>query len=479
MQAPCPVRSGLASVLFGAPRVTNMPTSLHLVLVDLSLVPSAGLAGSAGAFPAVRRAVEEVGGRRVTVHAGAQAFLRTLPGRAGDVPASDGTGAIGAADVRVLLHAPSDIDGVLDLLRRVAVADPVPGGMPWPVAVVGPPLDAAAHEALVEAGAQAWADVGAIDAPALRALTDRAGARWRRERALRSELVQLRTRMDERKWVDKAKGLLMLARGMGEDEAFALLRSTAMHANLRLGEVSRAVVDAAQWAEAVNRAGQLRMLSQRLARLAAQVMVNVETARSLDQRRSVAERIDENIAHLARLPPEPACAAALARVRAAWEALVAVWPPRTAPRDMVRIDAAAEALLEGAEVLAEALQTASGRRALRIVNLCGRQRMLAERIAKGALLATFRTGSDAALLPATALAFEDALVELEQAPLTSPEVRAALAAARDEWLRLARSLQGLGKSQGGAALARSAEALVDTFDQLAAQYERSLQVILS
>ena len=58
-------------------------------------------------------------------------------------------------------------------------------------------------------------------------------------------------------------------------------------------------------------------------------------------------------------------------------------------------------------------------------------------------------------------------------------MRAALAAARDEWLRLARSLQNLGRPQGGTALARSAEALVDTFDQLAAQYERSLQVILS
>lgn len=482
MQAPCPLRSGLASVFFGALPVTPMPTptipmtSLHLVLVDGATVRAAGLAGAIEAPPALRRAVAALDGWRVTVHAGADAFLRARPDPATAIAPADATDA---ADVRVLLHAPGAVDGVLDLLRRVTLADPAPDGAPWPVAVVGAPLDGAAHEALVEAGVHGWADAGAIDAPALRALADRAAARWRREHALRSELVRVRTRMDERKWVDKAKGLLMLARGMGEDEAFGLLRSTAMHANLRLGEVSRAVVDAAQWAEAVNRAGQLRMLSQRLARLAAQVLLHIEPARSLDQRRSVVERVDENITHLARLPAEPACAAALARVRAAREAMVAVWPARAAPRDMARIDATAEALLEGAEALVEALQAASGRRALRIVNLCGRQRMLAERIAKGALLATLGTGGDATLLPATAQAFEDALVELEQAPLTSPEVRAALAAARDEWLRLARSLQNLGRPQGGTALARSAEALVDTFDQLAAQYERSLQVILS
>ncbi|HUD33721.1 MAG TPA: ANTAR domain-containing protein, partial [Variovorax sp.] len=224
-------------------------THLHLVFVD----PSAGLADAPEPLLAVRRALDAAGAGRSTVHAGVEAFLGALPGLAG-------AGPVGAADLRVLLCAPPGVDGVLDVLRRVVVADEAAGGMPWPVAVLGPPLDAAAHEALVDAGVHAWADVGTVDAPVLRALADRARARWRRERALRSELVQLRTRMDERKWVDKAKGLLMLARGMGEDEAFALLRSTAMHANLRLGEVSRAVIDAARWAGSVNRAGQLRML---------------------------------------------------------------------------------------------------------------------------------------------------------------------------------------------------------------------------
>lgn len=474
LQDPCPVVRGLASCLL-TDRATTMPnpmTSLHLVLIEHA-------DGSAEPPPAVRLALEAAHGWRVTVHAGVAGFLRARPGPASDAGAVDGSDPTRETNVGVLICASSGIAGVFDGLRRMAASDAVAGDLPWPVGMVSPPLDAAAHEALVEAGVQAWTGLDALDAPTLRALCDRAGARWRRERALRSELVHLRTRMDERKWVDKAKGLLMVARDMAEDEAFTLLRSAAMHANLRLGEVARAVVDAAQWAEAVNRAGQLRMLSQRLARLAAQIMVKIEPTGSLDQRRAVAARVEENIAYLARLPAEPACVAALARVRKAWAAFVAVWRPRTVPHDMVRIDAAAEALLEGAETLAEALQAASGRRALRIVNLCGRQRMLAERIAKSALQATFWLEVDAALLPDSAKAFEAALVELEQAPLTSPEVRAALTAAREEWLRLARSLQGLGKPQGGVALARSAEALVDTFDQLAAQYERSLQVILS
>ena len=51
-------------------------------------------------------------------------------------------------------------------------------------------------------------------------------------------------------------------------------------ANLKLAEVSRSVIDAARWAEAVNRAGQLRMLSQRLVALAAQRLARTVRGRA-------------------------------------------------------------------------------------------------------------------------------------------------------------------------------------------------------
>ena len=68
-----------------------------------------------------------------------------------------------------------------------------------------------------------------------------------------------------------------------------------MHANLRLGEVSRSVIEAARWAEAINRAGQLRMLAQRLARLAAQTLAQVDVKRSREQRRQTADRVVQNL----------------------------------------------------------------------------------------------------------------------------------------------------------------------------------------
>jgi AmiR/NasT family two-component response regulator len=348
-----------------------------------------------------------------------------------------------------------------------------------PQALLSPPLDPQAHEDLVRLGVHAWGTVDAVTPDTLRALLARAQARWQRESALRVELVQLRTKMEDRKWVDKAKGLLMVARGMSEDDAFALLQRSSMHANLKLGDIARSVVDAAQWAEAINRSGQLRMLAQRLARLAAQALAGVDVARGRDARRETAARIKENLAFLGQLKLGSSAAEALAVTTACWQALGEADTVRSSRNAAAAVDTAAEALLASAEALTDALQTESGRRALRILNLCGRQRMLAERLAKEALFTFIALPEKPRELAPAAQEFEAALAELERAPLSSAEIRASITAAREDWLRFARSIQGLTNAKSGVTMVRTAEALVEIFDKLAAQYEHSVQVILS
>jgi len=351
------------------------------------------------------------------------------------------------------------------------------GVPPCALSLASAPLTGEQHEALVTLGVHAWAP---LDAPSLPALLARAQARWTREAALRTELDNLRTRMDERKWVDRAKGLLMSARGIGEDEAFGLLRGAAMHANLRLGEVSRSVIEAAQWADAINRAGQLRMLSQRLVRVAAQLLAGIEVQRARVLRTQSTERVQQNLDHLATLELGAAGVQALGVVRAAWNGLGTALAVKPTPQGLAEIDARGDALLLAAEAMTEALEASGARRALRIVNICGRQRMRAQRLAKDALLASTLAASASRdrLLP-TMGEFEAALLELERAPLSSPEIRAGLVAARDEWLRLVGGVQALDSPEGRATLVRSSEALVDTFERLTGWYEHSLQVIMS
>jgi len=354
------------------------------------------------------------------------------------------------------------------------------GTPPCPLSLVCAAPDRQSHERLAALGVHAWESIEVLTAQSLDALLGRAHARWQRENGLRTELVALRTRLDERKWIDRAKGLLMSARSIDEDEAFGLLRGAAMHANLRLGEVSRSVVEAARWADAINRAGQLRMLSQRLVRVAAQALAGIDARRARVLRTQSAERVQDNLDHLAALELDEAGARTLSDVRLAWQGMEAALAARLAPRALMDIDSRADALLSAAEALTGALEASGARRALRIVNICGRQRMRAQRLAKDALLAS--TLSQDAMrdrLAPTMDAFESALLELERAPLSSPEIRTALAAARDEWLQLVHGVRELESPEGRAALVRSSDALVDTFDQLTASYEHSLQVIMS
>ena len=69
--------------------------------------------------------------------------------------------------------------------------------------------------------------------------------RFEAEQALRAELEETRTRLEERKLVERAKGILMKQRGLSEDEAFTALRTHAMQRGLRLGDAAKQLIDIA------------------------------------------------------------------------------------------------------------------------------------------------------------------------------------------------------------------------------------------
>jgi hypothetical protein len=345
------------------------------------------------------------------------------------------------------------------------------------------PLTAADAELAVACGIHHWQPLGldadgAIAAAAVETAIAMAHARHRHDAALRGVASHAHAQLDERKWVDRAKGVLMSARGLGEDEAFRLLRGAAMSVNLRIGELSRAVCEAARWADAMNRAGQLRMLSQRLVRLAAQQLLRIATRETAALKAQSVQRVRDNLAMLlaqcAHTPAQPACA----RTAQCWSALERVLDGARMDAAALRhVDALAAAMLEAAEQLTDALQGAAGRRALHIVNQCGRQRMRVQRIAKDSLLAA-TIAADAAPQEAALDAFEAVQRELEDAPLTSPEIRATLAQVRDEWVRLLGGVGAAATGPGRRALVQASEALLERLDSLTAAYEHSFQVIM-
>jgi AmiR/NasT family two-component response regulator len=335
----------------------------------------------------------------------------------------------------------------------------------------------AALERGLDAGVHAWV-VNGYAPQRLDAVLRLARARARRDAAARAALERSREQLDERKTIERAKGVLMSARRIGEDEAFKLLRGASMHAQLRVAEMSRAVVEAAQRADAINRAGQLRMLSQRIVKLLAQRAARIDVRSAAALLAQSRERVQATLAHLHGVGAALNAAAELAAVDAAWQALQPALDTPAARTDLAAADAAAATLLEAAERVVAAVEAGSGVRSVHIVNLCGRQRMRAQRIVKLALLAPAARESTGPIEREIA-EFEHALDELERAPLTSPDVRAGLLAAREEWLRLLRGLRAAGQTQGRTAMAHSSERLLDHFEALTAAYETSLQVIMN
>ncbi len=96
----------------------------------------------------------------------------------------------------------------------------------------------------VEAGVSAYV-VDGLKPERLSPVLDAAIARFQMFKQMRLELDEAKRALEDRKVIDRAKGVLMKARGVTEDEAYALLRKAAMDQGRRMAEVAEALVTAA------------------------------------------------------------------------------------------------------------------------------------------------------------------------------------------------------------------------------------------
>jgi len=99
-------------------------------------------------------------------------------------------------------------------------------------------------KAAVAAGVSAYIVAG-LSPERIRPILDVAMARFEHEQGLRSELASAKTELQDRKVIERAKGLLMQRQNLDEPAAYAKLRKAAMDKGLRLGEVAQRMLDAA------------------------------------------------------------------------------------------------------------------------------------------------------------------------------------------------------------------------------------------
>jgi AmiR/NasT family two-component response regulator len=324
----------------------------------------------------------------------------------------------------------------------------------------------------LEAGVHAWVVQGYAP-QRLRPLVHLAQARAAHEEQLRAQLADAHEKLEERKWVDKAKGILMRARSLSEEEAFQLLRTQSMQGNQRVGQLSRQVIDAARIAEAINRAGQQRMLSQRLVKLYALACSRTEAAAVAVLMRESVARVEDNLASLESSLSGATYGDLIAAARAGWQALRPLLQAEPRAAELARLDTLAEAVLAQADALVLALESSGLAARVGVINTAGRQRMLSQRMAKQALL---QAGEGA--LADTAAAFEEGLAQLRKAPLSTPEIREILDRGDGAWNQLRAATPRVGQAAGRVQLAAASEELLETFDGLTGAYQHSIQVLI-
>lgn len=113
-----------------------------------------------------------------------------------------------------------------------------------PIAMFVDRSDQGMIEAAVDAGVSAYV-VDGLRKERVKPILDMAISRFNAFSRMARELEEARTELESRKIVERAKGILMKSKGIGEEEAYRLLRSTAMKQNRKIAEIAQSLVLAA------------------------------------------------------------------------------------------------------------------------------------------------------------------------------------------------------------------------------------------
>jgi response regulator NasT len=114
-----------------------------------------------------------------------------------------------------------------------------------PIAMFVDQSDQPSMEAAIDAGVSAYV-VNGLRKERIKSVLDLAISRFNVFHRLRDELDRAKRALEDRKVIEKAKGILMKSRGMSEEDAHALLHKTAMNESRRLADVALSLITAAK-----------------------------------------------------------------------------------------------------------------------------------------------------------------------------------------------------------------------------------------
>jgi response regulator NasT len=114
-----------------------------------------------------------------------------------------------------------------------------------PIAMFVDQSDTASIQAAVDAGVSAYI-VDGLKKERIKNILDLCISRFNAFSRLQDELDRTKSALEERKMIDRAKGILMRAKNLTEEQAYTLMRKTAMNEKKKIVDIAQAVITAAE-----------------------------------------------------------------------------------------------------------------------------------------------------------------------------------------------------------------------------------------
>lgn len=117
-----------------------------------------------------------------------------------------------------------------------------------PIAMFVDVSDTATIQAAIDADVSTYV-VDGLKKERVRPIIDVTISRFHAFRRLQEEVAEAKGALEARKVIERAKGILMKQRNLDEQEAYSLMRRTAMNQKRKLFDIAQSVVTAAQMFE--------------------------------------------------------------------------------------------------------------------------------------------------------------------------------------------------------------------------------------
>ncbi|HEY8335334.1 MAG TPA: ANTAR domain-containing protein [Tardiphaga sp.] len=114
-----------------------------------------------------------------------------------------------------------------------------------PVAMFVDQSDSESARASVDAGVSSYI-VDGLKKERIKPILDLCISRFNAFSKLQDELERTKSALEDRKTIDRAKGIVMKLKGLTEEEAYVLLRSTAMREKKKIGDIAQSIITAAE-----------------------------------------------------------------------------------------------------------------------------------------------------------------------------------------------------------------------------------------